>query len=369
MKKVVIFIPTLSTAGAEKFVVDLALSADKNQYDITVAVTSKLDNTQFYSLLEKNNIKVVGFNERSFLKKTLRIYCYLRRVKAEVVHANLGSLLHIQLAVAMSGIKTRIFTFHSVAYRAAGKSRIKKILYSCAFKKMKFIPVGISDYVRKSIADEYNISLESIPCIYNGVDTNFFTPSIEEKENSNTIRFISIGRLDHVKNHKLLIKAFAKTEKLYPNITLSILGDGVLREELELLIKGYGLENKIKLLGTKHNVVSYLRQSDIYVMSSNVEGLPLSMLEAMACQLPIISTKAGGVVDIVVNGKNGLITPVGDTKALSEAMCELIRNEDLRKKMGEESRRIAVEQDINKCVEKYQKLYAGKWPTSLSGLA
>jgi len=360
---------TLSTAGAEKFVVDLALNLDKTQHHITVALTSKFENTQFYSLLKKNNIDVVGFDEKSLLQKTLKIYIFLKKVKADVVHANLGSLLHILLAVAMSGVKTRVFTFHSVANRAAGNSRIKKFVYSFALKKMKFIPVGISDCVKKSISEEYSIPLESIPCIYNGVDTKIFLPGVMEKASGNKIRFVSVGTLYHIKNHKLLIKAFAKTEKLYPDITLSIIGDGELREELDSLIKEYGLVNKIRLLGTIHNVDFYLRQSDIYVMSSNVEGLSLAVLEAMACGLPIISTNAGGVVDIVVNGKNGLITPVGDTKALSEAMCELIRNEDLRKKMGEESRRIAVEQDINKCVEKYQKLYAGKWPTSLSGLA
>jgi glycosyltransferase involved in cell wall biosynthesis len=92
-------------------------------------------------------------------------------------------------------------------------------------------------------------------------------------------------------------------------------------------------------------------------MSSNVEGLPISVLEAMACGLPIITTAAGGVVDIVKTGENGIITPVGDAEKLSEAMVILIENDEIRRSMGEDSRKRALELDIHICVEEHQKLY------------
>ena len=357
MKKIILFIPTLNTAGAEKFVVDLALNIDVGNYGLTVAVTKTYLNTEFSSVLLKNNINVVGFNEKNIIKKMLKILKFINETRPDVVHANLGSLLYIMFQVAFCRVKTRIFTFHSVADRAAGKSRIKKMFYSFAFKKLGFIPVGICDYVKKSISNEYRIPLNQIPCIYNGVDTKLFAPHVIRKNNDININFITTGTLYYIKNHKLLITAFNKVERLYPNVTLTILGDGELREELQQMINIDGLEDKVTILGCVRNVADYLHRADIYVMSSDVEGLPLSVLEAMACGLPVITTAAGGVVDIVKDGCNGIVVPVGDVNLLFRAMCELIENIDARKLMGINSRKMALELDIHKCVEKYEQLY------------
>jgi glycosyltransferase involved in cell wall biosynthesis len=250
--------------------------------------------------------------------------------------------------------KVRIFTFHNVAGLTAGG--LKKRLYEFAFKILNFTPVAICDFVKKTISEEYHLKPARIPCIYNGVDTGAFYPATRPQE-QRPVEFINTGILYHLKNHKLLIDAFAKAEMKHPFIRLTILGDGILRGELEQQIAAYGLEKKVSILGITDDVAGFLNQADVYVMSSDLEGLPLSVLEAMACGLPVITTEAGGVVDIVATGENGIITPVGDVDALSEAMAILIENDGLRKAFGEASRKRALEFDIRNCVEQYQKLY------------
>ncbi|MDD4582927.1 MAG: glycosyltransferase [Eubacteriales bacterium] len=359
MRSVIIFIPTLITGGAEKLVVDLAVNIDKEIFDVSVAVVSGtipegFVPNKFLSILEKNNIKIFNLKGKNKFETAKNIRKLFRKKRPDIIHTNLNTVLYVMLFAAIYDTKIRIFTFHNVA-NLSGYG-LKKQLYKLAFKILNFTPVAICDLVKSTISKDFNIPFEKIPCIYNGVDTKAFYPKIRSFE-KRTVQLISTGILYHIKNHKLLIDAFAKVELRHTDIHLNILGDGELREELERQITEYGLEDKINILGITDDVAYYLNLADIYVMSSNSEGLPLSVLEAMACGLPIITTEAGGVVDIVKNGENGFITPVGDVESLSRAMIELIENDKLRKAMGTASRKKAIELDILNCVGKYQKLY------------
>lgn len=358
-RSVILFIPTLITGGAEKLVVDLAVNMDKENFDVSVAVVSGVlpegfGRNQFLAALTENHIGVDDLKGRNKLETMRNIQKLFRNKRPDIIHANLSTILYVMVFAAVYGTKTRIFTFHNVAGLTAGG--FKKLMYRFAFKILKFVPVAICDYVKTTISEEYHIPLKKIPCIYNGVDTKAFCPN-KTSNRAETVEFISTGILYYMKNHKLLINAFAKAARKHPAIHLSILGDGELREELEQQIREYGLEDKINIMGLVDQVADLLNQADIYVMSSNLEGLPLAVLEALACGLPIITTRAGGVVDIVRQGENGFVTPVGNAEALAEAMIALIENAELRKAMGEASRTRALELDIRNCVENYQWLY------------
>jgi glycosyltransferase involved in cell wall biosynthesis len=363
LRSVILFIPTLITGGAEKLVVDLAVNMDRSAFDVCVAAVSGIAPegaapNEFCSVIKKNHIPVYDLKGKNKFETALNIRRLLREKRPDVVHTNLSTVLYVMFFAALYDTKVRVFTFHNVASLTA--SGFKKRLYEFAFKILNFTPVAICDFVKKTIAEEYRLPPAQIPCIYNGVDTKAFSPRDEarvHKPADRPVEFVSTGILYHLKNHKLLIDAFAKTEMTHPAIHLTILGDGELREELERQIAAYGLADKINILGITDHVADFLNPADIYVMSSDLEGLPISVLEAMACGLPIIATAAGGVVDIVKNGENGIVTPTGDVAALSDAMIEMIENDALRKAFGETSRKRALEYDIRHCVEKYQKLY------------
>ena len=355
MKKVFLCIPTLATAGAETFVVDLASNINNKIFDVSVIVTYKLNNTDLYEKLLDKKIKVINLGyEKNRSKTIIELFKLFLKEKPDVVHANVGSLQYVVLPAFLCGVKKKLFTVHSMAYRIAG-GFIKRI-YDLAFHYLGFKPVGISKIVTESIMQEYGLQSELVTTVNNGIDIQRFAPAVSSTNGE--VTFINVGTLYYIKNHKYLIECFYEVHKANPKTKLIIVGDGELREELDALIRKLNLENAVSLVGNQNDVAPYLKRSDIYVSSSLVEGLPLSVLEGMACGLPVISNKVGGIPDIVNEGKNGLLIELDDRKAFIEAMLSLSNDEAKRKAFGKESRDIVCSYwSLEQCVKGYEKLY------------
>ncbi len=151
-------------------------------------------------------------------------------------------------------------------------------------------------------------------------------PRAEKRRNV----IVTIGRLHPQKNHKLLIDSFALIADQIPAFKLEIWGDGELKDELQRQIDLYGLADRIYLKGTSKKIHELIYDASLFVLSSDYEGLPNTLLEAMSLGIPCISTdcRPGGAREIIDNGENGLITPIGDKEKLGEAMKELINNRD-----------------------------------------
>jgi len=351
-KNLLIMIPTLNVAGAEKFVVDLALNIDKEKFNVSVGVLYKSKKQIFIEILEQNNINIVDFSADSKMKILKNIKNYFKNNKIDILHTNLNTILYTMFYAKKYKIKKCIFTFHTIAEK--NDTKFKKIFYQYAFKKINFIPVGISDYITNNIIDKYKIPSNKIECIYNGVDIDKF--NVVEK-NNDKITLINVGTLYHVKNHAFLIRSFKKLIDKGYDLKLNILGDGQLREELENLIKDLELEDFVELKGIVNNVSDYLQQADIYCGSSIFEGLPISILEAMACGLPVVSTNAGGVVDIVKNDVNGYVCNDLDEEKYSSLIEKIILDKNLRCEMSNNSRKIVEKLSVKNCARQYEELY------------
>jgi glycosyltransferase involved in cell wall biosynthesis len=130
---------------------------------------------------------------------------------------------------------------------------------------------------------------------------------------------VTVGRLESQKNQKMLIEAFGKIESKYPEYSLLIYGDGSKKEELQDLIKEKGLENKVILKGKIDDVENVIDKAKMFVLSSDYEGMPNALMEAMALGLPCISTDCpcGGPRYLMENGKSGLLVPVGNSDAMA----------------------------------------------------
>lgn len=167
-------------------------------------------------------------------------------------------------------------------------------------------------------------------------------------------QIISAGRLSVQKNHALLIEAFSTIHTSYPQYTLTIYGDGDQRGKLEDLIREKHLGNVVFLPGVEKDIFSRLQEAEMFVMSSNFEGMPNALIEAMAMGLPVISTDySDGRGTIVRNNENGLLVPRKDSKALAEAMVAFIEHPELRKKLGNEA--IKIREDLD------SKIICKKW--------
>jgi len=158
---------------------------------------------------------------------------------------------------------------------------------------------------------------------------------------------VTTGRLNKQKNHPLLIRAFKRIAEEFPEYKLIIYGEGPERQNIKALIQELGLQERVLLPGTINDVPAKIYKSSLYVLPSDFEGMPNALMEAMALGIPCISTDCpcGGPRDLIENEKSGLLVPVGDEHALTNAMLYMIEHPDKAKEMGYHA--IAIREKLN----------------------
>ena len=171
-------------------------------------------------------------------------------------------------------------------------------------------------------------------------------------------RVIAVGRLDYQKSFDRLILVWEKVHERMPDWRLDIFGQGEWKEMLQQMIDERGLQDCVKLNGPTKDIGKEYAESSMLVMSSHYEGFPMVMIEAMACGLPAVCFDFKcGPRDIIVEGENGVIVPDGDIDGLAEAMIRLMKDEELRKRMGENAKRVVETYSEEKVMAKWIKLY------------
>lgn len=147
-------------------------------------------------------------------------------------------------------------------------------------------------------------------------------------------KIVSVGRLIEQKNHSLLVKAFEIVHDVHPNYKLYIFGEGKLRDGLKKEIQFMGLQESVFLPGNVVDIHEKIADAEIFVLSSNYEGLSNALLESMLMGLPCISTDCAGSNEIIINNYNGILVPVGDVKELADSVLQLIKHKDKAKTLG-----------------------------------
>jgi len=226
------------------------------------------------------------------------------------------------------------------------------------------VPVAVAEEVALSLERLYGI--QRCRVISNGIPTNCYAcPQTARREwraregfGDEHVLFVCVARFAPQKNHALLLKAFAQGPASDPNAHLVLVGEGALREQLEEQAKNLGLAGQSHFLGLRTDIPDVLGAMDVFVLSSDYEGNPLSVMEAMASGLPIVSTAAGGVPDLFESGKEGIIVRPGDVQGLSNSMVSLLGNREARQSLGMAAARRARENfDVSTMVRAYEELY------------
>lgn len=173
----------------------------------------------------------------------------------------------------------------------------------------------------------------------NSLNPDFIKPRYEGVRDKS---IVSVGRMDANKNHEMMIRAFAALSDKYPEYTLTIYGDGELHTYLEELAGKLGVGGRVFLPGVIPDVASRIEKASVFLLTSYSEGVSNALIEALATGLGVISTDvpSGGTVELMEDGVNGLIIPVGDQKALEEAMDRLLRDPGYADRLGREAARI-----------------------------
>lgn len=201
---------------------------------------------------------------------------------------------------------------------------------------------------------------QKIDVIYNGIDIKKFTPNISLKNNDKFIITPGASRLTSRKGLKYLIEAVQKLSQKYPQIKLEIMGSGKEeKEKLEKLVANLNIQDKVEFLGRipREETFSYYQKSDVFVLPSLNEGMSNAMLEALSSGLPIIATDTGGSKELIKEGENGYIIKMKNSDDIAQKLEKLINNPELKKRMGENSRKKALELSWEKVAKKYFNLY------------
>jgi glycosyltransferase involved in cell wall biosynthesis len=357
-RKVMVVLPNLGVGGGERMAIEIVHNIKNPDIVFKFISLYPQEGTVLDQLIKTYDIDIEYLNKsKGFDWKTVvDLDKAIKAFKPDVVHAHLRVMPHLLWPLIKNKVETRYYTVHNLAEKD-GAGGMKYVLKT-AFKIGKVTPVAISDICKRSIANYYGIDLKNIPCIYNGVDTNRYTRKKSYTEmDTKSINFVAIGRLARVKNYPLLIEAFRELYQKYKNVHLTIVGEGEEIEQIRAQVEREGLQNVIDMVGVCSDVRKYLDLAHIYVMSSDWEGLPLTVLEAMSMGLPIVSTKAGGVSDVVVDGENGILVECGDQEALTEAMGRLVESKELRDDFSENSSKLSKKYSIENCAMQYERLY------------
>ena len=190
--------------------------------------------------------------------------------------------------------------------------------------------VCVSEKVKQQLTNE--LAANAV-VIYNGVDTNFFTPA---PENSTPLTVLSVGNLIPVKGHALLMRAFADVTSSVPNSRLEIIGDGCELERLIALAKALAISERVNFLGRqdRKSVAQAMKRCAVFALPSSYEGLGCVYLEAMASGKPAIGCRRQGIDEVIEHGKNGLLISPGSQAELAESLRVLLLNEDFRRRTG-----------------------------------
>ena len=313
--KILQLIYSLSTGGAEKFVVDLSnnLAALGHEVTICILLDDSIPKLSYNRQFLDTNVKFysLGFDSGFSLSKVRKVESYISSLMPDVVHCHLNVIPYIfRYAFFHRDIKF-FHTIHSIADKSCGpvwQYPLNKYFYS----KEIVIPITISKECQRSYCDFYK--LNNAHCIYNGCsqlsptsDFNRVKKDVSRlKNNESTVVFIHVARCSTEKNQKLLINVFNKCNQSGLNFILLMLGSGYDSKEGRQL-QSQACE-KIFFLGQKNNVADYLLCSDAFCLTSKYEGLPISLIEALSCGVTPICTSVGGIPDIIVDKVNGYLS-------------------------------------------------------------
>lgn len=378
MKKILFIIGDLNDGGAEKVLYDILNNLSYKKYEIELFLLEnsgvyleKLKNKknlriEFLFLKRKKNYKNIFYKKISTFLYLIKLYFYckypffikkLRNKNYDIEIAFLEGYPTLLLSNRENNSK-KIAWIHTnlEKHRIIG---INKKFERKNYKKIDKL-ICVSEDSKKSVLNLYPETKEKLQVIYNPIDKDNIIKRSEEKIDinfdKNKINIIAIGRLTKVKGFDILLQSHNKLIKEGLDYNLIILGEGGERKNLEKYIKQNNLENNVKLLGFKENPYPYLNKTDIFISSSLYEGFSLVVAEAICLNKPVIATKCTGPLELLENGKYGLITEVGNIEDLAEKMKKMISDYKLREKYSNLSKKRAEIFNIRKTMHEIEEL-------------
>ena len=369
--KIIEFIDSLNDGGAETLVKDYALMIDKLKFEIEIIVLRNLTKTANVSVLRENNIKIIPIYKKwNFLYKAIYLFtnrfytpfklkCIIKRENPDVIHTHLALLKYLSpISKTLKNIRL-LYTCHNLPKLLFDGKRknefeaAKKLFDSCDFRL-----IALHSNMKKELDDMFDVKTTKV--VKNGIDFNRFRNVIETQDEIRTSLGIPqnafvvghIGRFSEQKNHAFLVEIFKELSNRKDNAYLMLVGDGDLKESVELKLNEYGLGSKVRFLSHRKDVPRLLKAMDVFVFPSKFEGLGIVLIEAQVSNLKcIVSDKVPREAFLT-----SYVTSMGLDVSVDK-WCDAILDASLEKCDDER----LDEYDMNKEIKYLEKLYLGEY--------
>lgn len=361
----------LDFGGLETLLVECVnnLPADRFRH----AIVCLTDYTAFAKKIRDRNVELHALHKPPGLglETHFKLWRLLRKLKPAILHTYNLAAIEYAFTATLAGVPVRVHAEHGRdAADPEGKNPRHNMLRRLLVPFIdRYIPVSAD--LARWLQNVVGIPGAKVQLIHNGVNTDKFYPVVNRQERTQRPQPVpfdedcfvigTVGRIQDVKNHIGLVDAFTIMKQLTPDssrLRLAIVGDGPLMPALQKKVSDSGLEESVWLPGARNDIADIMRGLDLFVLPSLAEGTPVTVLEAMACGLPVVASRVGGLPEVVEENLNGLLVPPADAAALAAAMLSFHSNAERASAAGIAGRqRIERQYSVQAMLDAYSGLY------------
>jgi L-malate glycosyltransferase len=351
----------LVAGGAEMYAFTVAANLDAQKYDAMLCAIDK--GGALEAEIKARGIPCFVMNRRQGIdwKLMWRLYRLFRENRIQVVHTHhFNQLFYSLLGAKLTGARI-VHMEHSVEFLK--RKRLARALKFLSRFCDKVIAIG-SDGAQ-ALKELAGIPESKLEIIRAGVDPANYGESKAAARRALGLKqeekiAVIVARLFPEKNHRMLLEAFAEVIQGVDKARLLIVGEGVEEAAIRQEIVRLNLQQQVILMGVRRDVARILAAADVFVLSSDREGLPIAVLEAMAAAKPVVATDVGDLPLVVKDGKSGRIVPAKDPQAMAAALAEILSDEEKARRMGAEGLQAVDEYSLQSMIGKFEALYAAR---------
>jgi glycosyltransferase involved in cell wall biosynthesis len=311
------------------------------------------------------------------IKALIRLTQLMRQERPDVVHTHTAKAGFLgRLAARLAGVPVIVHTFHGHVlhgYYGPMKNQLLRRMESLLARITDGL-IAVSDRVKQDLVAYGVAPAEHIRVVPLGLELDGFLNAVAMAGTFRRglglhggERLVGIvGRLFPIKNHRLFLEAAALVAQQEPGVRFIVVGDGVLRPELERRAGDLGIAGRVVFTGWRRDLPPIYADFDVLAVTSHNEGTPLSAIEAMAAGCPVVATRVGGLPDLIRDGETGCLVPPGDAQALAKSLLHLLRDRETARRLGQTAQtvvreRFAAQRLVGDMERLYLEFLARKW--------
>lgn len=359
-KKIVLFCSSLARGGTERVVVNLAEFMKNRGISVTIVTQYRVSNeyalpdgvSRVFSEITADEVS--GNRIRNFFARCKKLRGIWKEQKPDCILSFIGKN-------NIMAVLTALFTKIPVVVSVRSEPKYENYTHIMRFlAKTLFLGAAGIVVQTKEAKKFFPIYLRNRTVVLkNPLNPAFSRPRFMGERDGN---IVAVGRVDSNKNHEMIIRAFSRLAKEFPQSVLTIYGEGECRKKLLELASMLGISDRVSLPGAVPDIPEKIYKSSVFVLSSNIEGMPNALLEAMCLGIPAISTDCpcGGPGELIEDGVNGFLIPVGDERMLEDRIRTLLKDKEMAEHMGEQAALLLKKYEPDRVNEEWLAYLASK---------